>query len=397
MFFIKKYRVIFIVVFAAAVCIVWTLLNAPKPEKIPLVVSTPKVPYFTVAVSDIAIPIFSRGKTSAYEVREITNEVPGLVRHVSTHLHKGSNVKKNDLLIQLDEQAFLLDVAQKQADLDLAKLEFVEIKAKAVVAQKGLKNSASEYARHIPQVRYAKSRVVAAETALAYVKNRLIKTAIRAPIDGKVINLNITEGEFINTTANIATIYGTQQLEIRLPLNDQQIEIIGFDHQPEIHSNKILDKPQVTLRDYQDIENEWFGHVTRTEGERDTNQLLYVIAKVTSQSRSANHSNNKPLLPGSFVEAEIQGQILKGVRVIPRNAEQGNKKVWVIDANDRLKSKVIEVIYRGKHNVYVSAGLKENERVATGAFHFMVEGLLVKAYPEVSTTTSTEKLASAVR
>ena len=96
---IKKYRSVLLVFFIALVCIALIGFNAPKPNKIPFVVNAPNVPYFRVTISDLTIPIFSRGKVSAYDIREITNEVSGLVRHVSTHFHKGSNVKKNDLCL----------------------------------------------------------------------------------------------------------------------------------------------------------------------------------------------------------------------------------------------------------------------------------------------------------
>ncbi len=360
----------------------------------------PKVPYAQLVVSNQAIPIYSRGKVFASEVRQITNEVPGLVTSVSDKLSKGANVQKGAFLIQLDEQPFILDIAQKQSELDRAKLEQVNIKAKAVVARKGLKKNASDFALHIPQERHADSQVAAAQAALAYAKKQLKKTTITAPIDGKIIDLNITEGEFIRATSSIAKIYGTQEVEIRLPLNDQQIDILGLGHERGEHPTHKR-QPQVQLHSYQNKAKRWLGHIVRTEGERDLNQLLYVIAQVSSTN--AFNANRQPLLPGSFVEAKIEGQIINKVNVIPRVAEQASNNVWVIDQDNKLLRKTVDVIYRGKTNAYLRGGLDESDRIVTGSFHLMVEGLVVDPYlegtPYLKETSSSDigSLASAVQ
>ncbi|MFT7184640.1 MAG: RND family efflux transporter MFP subunit [Pseudohongiellaceae bacterium] len=388
---IKKYRSVLITLVVASGLMVWIYLNAPEPQQKPIQVKMPKVPYVQLLVSNQSIPIYSRGRVFASEVRQITSEVPGLVRQVSKQLNKGSSVTKGDLLVQLDEQAYILEVAQKKADLDQAKLEQVRVKAKAAVAQKGLKNNVSEYARHIPQVRQASSQVAAAEAALAYAQKKLAKTTIRSPINGKVINLNITEGEFIKATSRIAKIYGTQSLYVRLPLNDQQIDILGLNN-PKRASSATA-KPIVRLNRFQSNEDRWLGYVDRIEGERDMNQLLYVIAQVSNDTPF--NSGQKTLLPGSFVEAKIEGKKIKRLKILPRNAEQASNTVWVIDDNNQLRRKIIEVIYRGKKEVYLKAGLDENDRIVTGSFHLMAEGLIVQPYLLKPSMVGDKALASA--
>jgi RND family efflux transporter MFP subunit len=370
---IKKHSAVSATLIVSFIGILWIFNNAPEPEQKAMKVKVPKVPYVTLEISDKAIPIYSRGKAFASEVRQITNEVPGLVRLVSKQLSKGTNVKKGDILVQLDEQPFILDVSQKQSELDRAKLEQEKMKAKAKVARKGLKRNASEFARYIPQLRHAKSQVEAAEAALAYAQRQLEKTTITAPIDGKVIDFNITEGQFIQATSAIAKIYGTQEVEVRLPLNDHQINILGAN---------LESPPKVDLNSYQDTEKRWKGHVVRTEGERDINQLLYVIAKVTSDSPF--NRTRQALLPGSFVEAKIEGQVLEQLKIIPRAAEQSSNKVWVVDASNKLMGKTVDVIYRGKDYTYIRDGLNVDDRIVTGAFHLMVEGLQVEPFLETS-------------
>ncbi len=386
MHLIKKYRFIILTLLIASVAISWIFINAPAPQEKPVSVKVPKVPYSLVVISDQPIPIFSRGRVSASEVRQITTEVPGLVKQVSEHLKKGATVKQHDLLIQLDEQPFILEVAQRQADLDRVKLELVRIEAQAKVAQKDLRSNATEYARHIPQVRHAKSQVAAAESALSYSQKKLEKTTISSPIDGKVVDLMVTEGEYINATSSIARIYGTHTVDVRLPLNDQQIDILDLARESDFYTKENVTGPRVTLSNYQDKESHWEGFISRVEGERDINQLIYVIAQVSIDTPS--NAKQKPLLPGSFVEAMIEGENVPDLQIIPRNAEQASNVIWLIDENNQLRRKVIDIIYRGKDESYLLEGLNNNDRIVTGSFSLMAEGLKVQPY------LATEELAN---
>lgn len=386
MHLIKKYRFIILTLLIASAAIAWIFINAPAPQEKPVSVKVPKVPYSLVVISDQPIPVFSRGRVSASEVRQITTEVPGLVKKVSEHLKKGATVKQHDLLIQLDKQPFILEVAQRQADLDRVKLELVRIEAQAKVAQKGLRSNATEYARHIPQVRHAKSQVTAAESALSYSQKKLEKTTISSPIDGKVVDLMVTEGEYINATSSIARIYGTHTVDVRLPLNDQQIDMLDLARESDFYTKENVTGPRVTLSNYQDKESHWEGFISRVEGERDINQLIYVIAQVSIDTPS--NAKQKPLLPGSFVEAMIEGENVPDLQIIPRNAEQASNVIWLIDENNQLRRKVIDIIYRGKDESYLLEGLNNNDRIVTGSFSLMAEGLKVQPY------LATEELAN---
>lgn len=362
----------FSILMMACVVAIWIYTHAPKPQEKQTYNKVPKIPYTPLIVKKQAIPVFTRGRVAASDVRQITNEVSGLVRGVSEHLKVGAIVKQGDVLIQLDEHVYILDIAQKQADLDRVKLELVKVKAKSVVAQKGLKQHASEYARHIPQVRHAKSQVLAAEAALSYAKKNLEKTRIRAPINGKIVALTVTEGEYITPSSSIAKIYGTEKVDIRLPLNDRQIDMLGLGRISEHTAHT------VTLTNYQNKQDYWVGSIVRTEGERDMNQLLYVVAQVSSRVGSNLHQ--KPLLPGSFVEAKIEGKPISNLHIIPRNTEQESNVVWVIDDKNTLRRKSVDVLYRGKHDAYIKSGLLKGDRVVSGAFHLMAEGLTVQPY-----------------
>ncbi|MBQ0730643.1 MAG: efflux RND transporter periplasmic adaptor subunit [Oleispira antarctica] len=366
--------------------------NKPIPEKSEIKVSIPVVPYTVARSAEVSIPIFSRGKVSPAQTRHITSEVPGLVTLVSDQLINGGLIQQDELLIQLDQQPFILDIAQKQSTLDQAKLHFYETKAKARVAKKGAGSNASDYALFVPQLRYANSQVDAASAALNYAKNQLEKASIKAPITGKVIMAKIHPGEYLQTTQELAKIYGTETVEVRLPLNDQQISLLALEENLE-NVNKDI-RPTVLIQNFQDNSITWYGTITRTEGERDKNQLLYVIASVNNNDNS--NTATKPLLPGSFIQATITGHRQKDLHILPRESLQAEDKLWAISTEDRLSRRAVEVIYRGKEHIYITSGIKLGERIVTGSFSNLVDGLLVEPKPRHRTNKDNELESPAI-
>ena len=371
-----NFNIKFIALFVLASGGIYLLMdNKPTPEKSVTEVSLPVIPYIVVKSTEVSIPIFSRGKVSPAQTRHITSEVPGLVTFVSDNLIKGGLVQQDELLIQLDPQPFILDIAQKQSSLDQAKLQFYETKAKARVAKRGAGKNASDYALYIPQLRYANSQVEAASAALEYANKQLEKTSIKAPITGKVIMAKIHPGEYLQTTQELAKIYGIETVEVRLPLNDHQLSLLGLQYSKE-KAETFNALPRVLIKNFQDNNIIWHGTITRTEGERDNNQLLYVIATVNNSD--AKNLETKPLLPGSFIEAIITGNIQTELHILPRESLQAEDKLWTISKEDRLSRQPVDVIYRGKDQIYVTSGINLGARIVTGSFSNLVDGLLVE-------------------
>jgi hypothetical protein len=84
------------------------------------------------------------------------------------------------------------------------------------------------------------------------------------------------------------------------------------------------------------------------------------------------------LLPGSFIEATITSNLQTEMYVLPRKSLQAEDNIWKINKYDRLSRQLVDVIYRGKDKIYVNSGLMLGERIVTGSFSNLVDGLLVE-------------------
>lgn len=375
--FIKKNYKFALIFIIGLTIISWFFLNTPDPEKIENLIDVPSLTYTNAILNDQSIPIFSRGRVSASDIRHVTSEVPGLITYKNPKLVPGAYVEEGEILIQLDKQPLILDIAQKRSTLDQAKLHLSATKAKARIAKNNAGKKSSEYARYVPQLKSAESQVDAATAALNYANAQLEKTEVKAPISGKVIDSNINQGEYLQTLTPITKIYGTDIVEVRIPLNDHQIDILGLKKKA-LAENFV----KVTVNSFHDTDTLWHGVITRIEGERDNNQLLYVIASF--DNTSDENAKNDPLLPGSFVEASISGKIIKNLLILPRSLVQAGNQLWIINDDNTLERKVINILHRGKEMVYIMGELASDDKVVNGSFHQLISGLLVNPISESS-------------
>lgn len=352
----------------------YLMQNAPEPVMQTPEAIIPQVPFADVRIDSQAIPVFSRGRVQAASVHKIASQVSGLVTDLHPELKKGAVVETGQLLVQVDEQPIVLDIAQKKAQLSQTKLKLEETQANARVARRQAGRNASDYARFVPQLDYANSQVDAAQAALDYAYDQLEHTKITAPIEGKVVDVYINEGDLVQTGSPIAVLYGMEDAEIRLPLSDAEMRIIGVEENTGGDTGPSF-MPTVILRDYESGD-EWTGYITRTDGERSRNQLLYVVARISGQQMFSN--NGRYLMPGSFLEAEIRGQELSYLRILPRDVILAGDAVWMINADNTIQRQPVSIRYRGKEFVYIDTALPPGTRVVAGNFNRLVEGMTVE-------------------
>jgi multidrug efflux pump subunit AcrA (membrane-fusion protein) len=87
---------------------------------------------------------------------------------------------------------------------------------------------------------------------------------------------------------------------------------------------------------------------------------------------------DKPNLPiGLFVEAKIDGIILKNVFRIPVNAISENNEVFIIDKNNQLQSRSILVLKKYNEFVIAKDNLKAGERLVITKLSTASNGITV--------------------
>jgi RND family efflux transporter MFP subunit len=302
----------------------------------------------------------------------IKSRVEGPVVYISPHLEAGNQVKAGELLVRIDESNFQMQVSNTQSLLAEAKIEQLREKQEAQEARLNWKRSgitgepASSLVLRQPQLEAAQATVEARQAALAFAKTQLAYTEIRAPYDGVIMNRTVNPGETLFVGDDVFTIFSMQAVEISVHLDTDQWDLL--DQMNGETPVNLISLQQGTV---------WQARVVRDSRHLDRESRLRTLYMRVDKP----FSQTPPLLPGSFVRAEITGRAIPGLVCIPETALTKKGQVWLVDDDDRLQSLSAQPVFYGEGVVYIRHPEPDRQplRVAVSPNTSYTNGLLVQA------------------
>lgn len=312
---------------------------------------------------------------------ELIPEVAGRVLEVSPNLVTGGFFSRDEVLLRIDPLDYEVAVRQAEASVARAGSELRNA-LRAHERQQDLARrelaSESQQDDALNRLQVARAVLSEQEARLAKAERDLERTLVRAPYDGRVRSERVDVGQFVNRGARLATIYAIDFAEVRLPVHDHELEFIQL---PLTSAAAAESEPlaEVTLRaGFGGREHSWQGRVVRTEGELDARtRMVNVIAEVPAPYRP--RGDRPPLNVGLFVEAEIHGQEMDGLVVLPRAALRDGDTVYVVDEESRLRFREVRVLRIGEDKVYIEAGLAPGEEVCISQPGSVLDGMTVRS------------------
>lgn len=295
--------------------------------------------------------ITAYGQVAPYRKTNIVSAISGRLVQRSDVFDKGMRVAKGDLLATVEDVAYRSAVSRQEQELADAKLALMQEERRASQAKKDwerMGNKAvpsSALVLHTPQLTAAKARVHAAKSALAKAENDLRNTKITAPYDAAIVSRNVAIGSYVSEGTVIGTIFGTDMLEVQLPLTEKQFSLLPI---PPEHQNSVWKELPVKLSSVTNPEETWEGRLAAVDLQitKATRQRIAII-RISKPLRKEH-----PLLPGTFVKAVISGVSLENIYAIPESSltQQGN--VWTIDNERTLKKVPADIKFRYKGMLY---------------------------------------------
>ena len=382
-----------------------TALTLFKPE-VEKVVVDEKLPAVTVqrAVQEMAtIPVYTRGVIKFATEIFLVAEVQGRIEDVSANFASGGSFKKGEVLLRIDPISYELDLTNAEAKVATAKLNVERVRADV----KGNKQSKTKIGK--ARIEEAYAQLSAAKAGLTRVRLLLDRTEIRAPFDGRIRETTVDVGQYITPGIQVARVYATDVAEISLPLSNAQQSLVQIPIQYDGERMQGQGSAVMLKVDSGGEEYYWPGEVVRTEGGiNELTRMIYLVAAIEEPySRDVNQPDRPPLLPGDFAEVEIEGRQFSNVVVLPRDVIRNGNQVWTVANNHRLKVKDVEVLHRGRDQVYISDGIEDGEFVVLTKLDVAVDGMRVQLAgndlaehseafePEASRENDTQLLESA--
>jgi RND family efflux transporter MFP subunit len=348
------------VLFVAMLMAYALLATAPVREQVePEQVAT-AIRVQEVGVENVRLSVRSQGSVTPRVESSLIPEVSGRVEWVSPNLVPGGFFEEGEILLKLDSRDL-------RASLEQERLE-------KLVKQNLTSQASLESAIRAQRVSDAAS--VEAQVAVQQAERDLLRTELKAPYSGLVRNKRVDVGQFVSRGNSVATIYAADSVEVRVPIADSQLAFLEL---PLGVRGELPERYQadVTLSTHYGGEYyEWEGKLVRTEAEIDTStRMVHAVVRVDEVADDPQ----QPALPvGLFVHADISGRMANDVVVLPRAALRNEGQVLVVDPENRLRYRNVELLRFEEDSVIIQGGLKAGEIVNLSPIQTAIDGMRVK-------------------
>jgi len=327
----------------------------------PPAAAAPAVPVSVITIQEKPIRTWSEfsGRMQAVDYAEIRPEVSGRITEI--RFEDGQTVKAGDVLFVIDPRDYEAAVNKAEADLDSAKTDAVFAKTQFDRAQ-GLVN-----AQAIPQETYdqrananrmAQAALEGAQAQLDRAALDLDRAYVKAPISGHISRAEITIGNLVNAgpTAPILTsivsndgIYADFEVDEQTYLQSIRTHSQHMDQDQQIPVELTLDGGNRTYE----------GTIYSFDNKIDTSS-----GTIRARAKFANEDGS--LIPGMFVSVKMASSYEFNGILVPERAvssDQSKKYVYVVDQDNKVVYRELELGQQVNGQRIVIAGLKAGEKV----------------------------------
>jgi len=365
---VRKLILPVVILAAAALIVMLVVTNPPKAKRsggakqADLVVEV-----ISLQAQQFSVKVGSYGVVKPRTQSMLVAQVAGQISQLSENLRDGGFFDEGEVLLQIDKRDYEVEVTIAQAGLVSAQQALIEEQAQSKQAQydwkrSGNKSKPSDFVLRKPQLAAQQANVLSAQAQLDKAQLALSRTQVLAPFAGRVLSKNVALGQVVSNNAQLAEIYATDRVEIRLPINNQDLAFLDL---PEEFRDGSSSAPHSPVIFYSDLmgEQQWQGELLRTEGAiNEAAQQLYVVAQIPDPY-SVTLAGQYPIKIGQYLRASIQGKTLEQVLVIPSRAIYQGSYVYIVDAQKRLQKTNIDIAWQGPEEALISKGLADGMRL----------------------------------
>ena len=378
----------------------WVLVALkPEPERSTPPPNEPVVEFITVARKNQRVFVDAFGTVRPRTSTTLLAESPGLIKAVApfaesnrsgppASFRPGGFFEKGDLLVRIEDIDHLAVKADAEAYLRAAQLQLDQERALSEQAKAEWEldrdwADAPELVKRLPQIRKAEADANAAEARLRQAARNLERASVRAPFRGRVLETMADIGQRVGggTSSALAKVYALDMAEIDLSLSRSELDLLNFGE----GSNGFGESPEVQLLN-QEKNFTHRGNLDRSEGTVDPKtRLTNVVARIEgafADPYSTKEPNAPPpLSPGEFVEARLFGPNIE-IFEIPRSAFREKDTLVIIDDDNRIETRNVLTLKHTRDFVWVTEGLKNNERVCLTPLDIVSKGMKVRLASE---------------
>ena len=395
-----------------AVVLTWLLgVFAPQPETSDPPPQSPLVSTTPIEVRAGSLLVRGTGTVRPAREIELTAEVGGRLVDVSDALVSGGRFEAGETLARIDPADYRSAVQQAEAQVTQAKFQLIQAREQAGAAREDYERirertgraptpDSTELGRLVfnePQVAQAEANLQGAKASLETAKINLERTRLQVPFDGLVRRKQADLGAFVAPGTPVATVYGTDQVEIVVSLPSRKAALIR-NLWTATGEQSGTELPATVTTSYGGEAFSWPARVHRVEGAiSEQTRTVDVVVRVpgpydramTVQSRMPEQDppssglERPPLAVGTYAEVDIEGRRDGTYHVVPRRAVHSRTPdeppvVWTAIGDSMLVERTVTPIQTVEEQTYLAPTLDPDARVITTDLRVQTDSMQVR-------------------
>jgi RND family efflux transporter MFP subunit len=379
----------------------WLVTHKPEMavmETRPVLVTVEGV---TLKKTILPVRVASQGTVQPRTRSTLVPEVAGMIVEVNPSFRPGGFFEKGEVLVKLDAVDYETSVVVAKAAVAQAMVTLAEEEAKAEQALEnwkalGRQGAPGELVSRAPQVARARADLAAAEARVVKAERDAQRTIIRAPYAGQVLEQAADVGQYVSPGTTLGRIFATDFVEVRLPLPERESQHVRL---PERYRNasEAPSATKVRLRTTAAGKTViWEGRLVRMESALDAETRQSTAVAQIDDPFSRRADGAPPLKIGQFIEAEVEGDALEDVFIIPRAAVRAGDEIILITAQKTLRRMFVEPLFGTEKQIVVSSksarAPKEGDVLCLTPIPFPADGARVNAV--IDGVPPSEKMAN---
>lgn len=302
----------------------------------------------------LEIPVIASGTVKPARSSDVSSAIYGKVEWVNPKFHEGGVFDEGEAIIMLSKGNYEAAVAERQAELEQAKLELANEQIETMKSVRkydssgNKKGSESDLVLRLPNRRLASSRVEAGEAAVKAATEALSRTTVTAPYPCTVLGTKVDVGSVVKAGDVVCSIYSSYKREVHLNIPAELLGYIRSKPTGDLDIPVVVQSPAIDCY-------KWRGLVKYMKGALEPSSLSAVL--VAQFQESKKNPDTLAFLPINLpVEARLSIRMPEPGYLVPGRALVDGGLIWVVDSSGKLASRNVQVIGTLSGNVMVSSG-----------------------------------------
>lgn len=317
----------------------------------------PAVVVAQVIEKEVADVMAFTGRVEATKRVDLKARVTGFLEQ--RLFEEGGSVREGDLLFVIEKAPYIAAVNQAKSEVAQAEAALAQAEATLSRVQRAVKSGAVSKQQLDEAAATAKvqaAAVLGAQSRLEKAELDLGYTEIRSPVSGRISRETYTVGNLVGPESEpLATVVSEHPIHVVIPVSQRLI----LDYQK--HTQETGEEQDVLIR------------LRLNDGTRypEVGEINFADISISRETdtldvRAVFPNPDGLLVDGQFVSVIAERAETETALVVPRSAvqiDQAGRYVLVVDGEDSVERRRVEIGQEQGAEVVVQSGLKDGERI----------------------------------